>query len=178
MMENAMQIQCSTLYWSCNGKMCLFIRRIRALQLVTIAHWLKRINANAYKTICMHKINAMVFSLYIYIRSVCMCCVCGLCTLNTQSSVCVCGICFRIQLYISIVLMMLLHAMCSSCKQFLSLSLSSFLFLFRYDFVHYKKHFSSHPLIAKGRPNASIYIRFKYSHRICFGFMSVCVCVF
>lgn len=90
------------MYWSCNGKMCLFIPSCTlctvqcTLQLAAFAYWLKQINANAYKTmyVHMHKINAIVFSLHsVHSHSHSSCVLCAY-------ILCICGICFRIQLCI------------------------------------------------------------------------------
>lgn len=85
---------------------------VYALQLAAFAYWLEQINANAHKTIHIYtyEINAMVFSLFIYIR-----CLCALCTrMHGESSLCVsvASVSDSNCEYISIVLMMLLHAMC------------------------------------------------------------------
>lgn len=97
--------------WSCDGKLCcVYAEKVRgALQLAAFAYWLEQINANAHKTIHIYayEINAMVFSLFIYIRCLCV-------HMHGESSLCVsvASVSDSNCEYISIVLMMLLHAMC------------------------------------------------------------------
>lgn len=93
-------------------------------QLAAFAYWLKQINANAHKTmyVHMHKINAIVFSLHsVHSHSHSISVVCFVHTYFVSVASVSESNCVYNTIHISIVLMILLHAICGDCKQYLSL---------------------------------------------------------